>query len=137
MAVLEDSCSGFFFFLSTKYIFTQVDEYPYERDKCQQIILIINLILTIFLLICSLWSTLIVATRRLTIFGGCEKKATFPKKNIVCSTYHRTPDFALYQDQNTKEIWLAIQSAPYKLNKLNTTVNEKLLDFRQQILQLD
>ena len=83
MAVLEDSCSGFFFFLSTKYIFTQVDKYPYERDKCQQIILIINLILTIFLLICSLWSTLIVATRRFTIFGDCEKKATFPKKKIL------------------------------------------------------
>nr|XP_058943457.1 macrophage receptor MARCO-like [Pocillopora verrucosa] len=42
-----------------------------------------------------------------------------------------------YSDQNTKEIWLAIQSAPCTLSELNTSVNEKLLDFRQQILQLD
>ena len=45
--------------------------------------------------------------------------------------------FCSFPDQNTKEIWLAIQSAPFTLNALNTSVNERLLDFRKQILQHD
>ena len=62
---------------------------------------------------------------------------TLPKICIVCFTHYRAPYFALFQDQNAKEIWLAIQNAAYTLSELNTSVNEKLLDFRQQILQLD
>nr|XP_058965172.1 scavenger receptor class A member 3-like [Pocillopora verrucosa] len=47
------------------------------------------------------------------------------------------PEVELIHDQNTKEIWLAIQSAPCTLNALNTSVNERLPDFRKQILQHD
>ena len=127
----------FFFWQAMQCILIQANKNLYERNWCQQVILIINLILSFVFLMCSLWHTLIDATRRVTIFGGGWKNVTLPKIFIVCSTHYRTPYYAIFQDQNTKEIWLAIQSAPCTLSELNTSVNEKLLDFRQQILQLD
>nr|XP_058943434.1 collagen alpha-1(XVII) chain-like [Pocillopora verrucosa] len=81
-----------------------------------------------------LFGVLHVGSPRCTCSG--ETEASELEKNVQ-EMKRNLSALREYSDQNTKEIWLAIQSAPCTLSELNTSVNEKLLYFRQQILQLD